>query len=125
MGKNNLLKYGKIPGDEEFRDGKRIWKTARLIELSKDIPEFDLHLNSIDISVMPWANVRSEDVRLLDVLHHIERVNNANLNYPVLVMPCGYVCNGWHRIAKAILRGKETVKAKRFEKMPEPDEIRG
>ena len=38
-------------------------------------------------------------------------------------MPSGFIADGWHRIAKAILRGDETIKCVRLKTMPEPDSI--
>ena len=43
------------------------------------------------------------------------------MDYPVILSEEGWVLDGWHRIAKAILQNQRYVKAVRFKKNPEFD----
>ena len=52
---------------------------------------------------------------------HVKKVVMADLRYPILLSPDGRVMDGAHRIAKAILTGKPTVKARRFRTWPRPE----
>lgn len=94
----------------KYKDGSG-WKATTLIQIVKEqkLKPFDLHLNSIDIGVMPFSIID-----LYDFLTHFERVRKTSLKYPVILDNTGYIIDGWHRIAKAIIIGLDTVKAYRF-----------
>ena len=80
----------------------------------KNYKIFDLPLVGIDISHMPFsANTFGQ------FLYHLKRVNDTNLNYPVILDDEGVICDGWHRVAKAYLEGRPTVKAIRLLEMPD------
>ena len=81
----------------------------------KNYKTFDLPLVGIDISHMPFsANTFGQ------FLYHLKRVNDTNLDYPVILDDEGVICDGWHRVAKAYLEGRPTVKAIRLLEMPDP-----
>ena len=96
------------------------WITDRLIAASKDLPVFDLPVKHIDISSWPWGNI--EDVA--QFAYRVKRTNDVDLQYPVIMNDKGYIMNGWHRVVKAIIEGKESVKAVRFDKTPPPDYVK-
>lgn len=64
-----------------------------------------------------------EKLTLRDMCMHMRQVQDANLDYPIILDEDGEVMDGRHRIMKALLTGAETIKAVRFEKNPDPDEI--
>ena len=35
----------------------------------------------------------------------------------------GYIADGWHRVIKALVEGRQTIKAIRIQEMPEPDGV--
>lgn len=99
--------------------GKR-WKTASLIQAARDqgCEEFDLPLSAVDLCFRPF------DAGDMDgFIYHANRVNLTNLDYPIIIDWFGRICDGWHRIAKAILEGRETVRAVRLKRAVEPDFI--
>ena len=55
---------------------------------------------------------------LRSFLGHVKLVNDADLSYPILLNEDGGIIDGKHRLAKAILDGHKTIKARRFEKDP-------
>ncbi len=96
--------------------GKEWWYVRDLVD-QLSVP-CDIDILSIDLSVLPW------DIRNFgDFVGHILNIEQADKRYPVLVSPDGWILNGWHRVAKAILAGEKTIKAKRLLKMPEPDGV--
>jgi len=109
-----------LPGENGYTNRGKKWDASTLIAASKDLPVFDLDLMSIDINRYPW---RFENWSFYSFLHHNLRVENADLKYPVILDEYGSIVDGWHRIAKAIMQGKDTIKAVRFKVMPEADEI--
>ena len=80
----------------------------------KNYKTFDLPLVGIDISHMPFSSSTFGQF-----LYHLKRVNDTNLDYPVILDDEGVICDGWHRVAKAYLEGRPTVKAIRLLEMPD------
>lgn len=106
------------PVDHTYSSRGKIWYTSRLIEYSKDLPKFDLPLKHVDLDVMPF-----DILNILDMALHTKRIISANLDYPVIMSDTGYICNGWHRIAKALIEEIKFVVAVRFEEMPPFDKM--
>lgn len=95
------------------RNGIR-YQVTDLIEASKNIEPFDLILKGIDLGVEPWGTVDMKDAA-----HHFKRVIDASLDYAVILDDCGFICDGWHRVVKAIVEGRKTIKAVRLTVMPQ------
>lgn len=104
--------------DSSFCDRGYKWKAETLYDFAKEVPEFELPLAGIDLSVMPW-NINN----IFNVAEHMARVMRADLKHPVLLDDYGYICDGWHRLVKALLLKKSHIRAKRLSAMPEPDAI--
>lgn len=98
--------------------GRKHWDLATILQASKDLPQYDLQLSAIDLNVQPW-NFNSID----GFIYHAKRIENANFDHPIIQAPWGYIIDRWHRVAKAILEGRTTIKAVRLNVMPEPDKI--
>ena len=96
------------------RDGKKYLVTD-LIEASKKYEPFEIPIAGIDIGINPWG-----DQTIKSFCYHVQRLKKCDLNYPVILDNTGYICDGWHRLAKAIIEGKETIMAVRLTVMPEP-----
>jgi hypothetical protein len=107
-----------LEGDGGFNGGGKHWNSETLWIGSEKLEEFDFPLNVVNMSFNPW-NI--DNFRWM--LYHLKRIENANLDYPIILDPDGAVADGWHRIAKAIMRGDLTIRAKKFSIMPEPDSI--
>lgn len=91
------------------------YKVTDLIEAAKAIEPFDLPLQGIDISINPWGKPC-----IKNFVFEMQRVKKANLKYPIILDNEGFICDGWHRVVKAILAGHTTIKAIRLEVMPDP-----
>ena len=90
------------------------YKITDLAEASKDLEVINLKVADI------FTNYEApNDNTLLDFIEHVKRTKEANLKYPIILSPCNFILDGKHRVAKAILGGKETIKAVRFEEMPD------
>lgn len=107
-------------GEHTYSDGTNVWDVRKLWGLAKDLPKTEVLLEDLPV----WKpeedgwNVQG----LLDFVHHVERVLNADLSYPILLSPDGWVMDGVHRIAKARLQGIRVITAIRFEVMPPPEQ---
>jgi len=102
--------------NSRFHKNGLLWEASTLVAYCKEqkYPVFNLPIAGIDLSANPF-NIA--DFR--EFISHVHRMNKTDLKYPVLLDDTGYICDGWHRVAKAIMEGKSHVKAIRILKMPE------
>ena len=94
------------------------WSVARLIELTKELPVFEATVAAIstDYTLTDKADLR-------EFAAHMKKVLDADLDHPIILAANGVIMDGRHRLAKAILEGRTTIKAVRFEVDPEPDRV--
>lgn len=90
------------------------YSVTRLIEHSKGLPVFDLPLAGIHIGEKVFKESRTARA----IAEHVKRVNETSLEYPILLDPDGFIMDGWHRVVKALVEGRETIKAVRFLRLP-------
>jgi hypothetical protein len=120
--KNNSLKNLGISVDTKtnetkFRRFGNSYSVTDLIKISSRYNTFELPIAGVDISINPWG-----DFNIKHFAYHMNRVLTSNLDYPIILDDSGFICDGWHRLVKAIIDGKETIKAIRLPLMPEPIE---
>ena len=101
-----------------YVDGDANYEVQHLIQAAENLKVFDLPLAGISLRHM----ICNGDLK--SYLYHHKRIENADLSYPIILAADGYICDGWHRVAKAILLGQTTIKAKRLIIMPEPQIIK-
>lgn len=78
-------------------------------QLSSDLPIVELRIDQMYLAyVSPCKDTFSSFVS------HCRAVNDADLSYPILLTATGAILDGKHRLAKAILEGRETIAARRF-----------
>ena len=101
--------------------GLDAWDVDRLVALSRDFPITDVDISTIgDIDAVYWFDeTRPPTVRR--VIEHIRLIDEVDAKFPIILGPDGQVMDGMHRIARAILQGRTTIRAVRFEHLPEPD----
>jgi len=90
------------------------YKVTDLIEASKDLEVFEVKVADMFIDYQA-----PNDNTLFDSIHHCRKTKEADLKYPIILSPCNFILDGKHRMAKAILEGKEYIKAVRFKEMPD------
>lgn len=97
------------------------WSAPYLYRIAKErgIKPETVSLRHLMIDMMPWENGGISSIDRL--IYHLVRIENADTSIPVIMGWDGYVMDGWHRIAKAIMEGKKSIKAYRFEKYVEPE----
>ena len=114
------------PGHKHSRiiDGQRyVWYVETLIEQAQGLPVFDLEIDTVEeLDQDCWfGSTTVPTVRR--VIAHCARILEADLSHPILLNADGSLMDGGHRLGKAILEGRRTVKAVRFDTMPPPDRI--
>ena len=85
-----------------------------LITASKDLEVIDLEVAHIykGDSVTP-------DTSLFEYARHLKLVMDSNLKFPIILSPINTLLDGRHRLVKAFYLGKQTIKAVKFDVMPE------
>lgn len=103
-------------------DGFDAWDVDRLVELSRGLPIKDVELASIDeVDSVYWFDDQSQRPTVRRVVEHARLIEDVDLSYPVILGVDGRVMDGMHRIAKALLLGRETISAVQFAIHLEPD----
>lgn len=102
------------PHNQSCRLGRNSWSVARLFELSRDLEVMEIPLNHLGIYYT------YEKLTLREMVMHMKAVNDADLNTPIILDEDGELMDGRHRLMKAMLLGKKTIKAVRFDENPSP-----
>lgn len=100
--------------EQTYQHDGNIWSVARLAMLAKD-----LEVREVPIDFLCLSDIY-EKLNLMDMVMHMKAINNADLKYPIILSECGDIMDGRHRIMKALLLGKSTIKAVRFDENPTP-----
>lgn len=103
--------------DDCCKIGGKKWLVSTLVVASKDLKPFDMPINYIDRSYFPLQY--SDNFQ--DVVNEINRVQDADLTKPIIISACGVLMDGRHRVLKAMLKGKKTIKAVQFSSNPKED----
>lgn len=102
-----------LPGEGGWTHKGYHWDSATLYRAAEGLKPFDLPLAGIDMNTLPW-----NFTRFTDYIYHAKRVEKADIKYPIILDPDGTIIDGWHRIAKAVLKGNIYIKAVRLTVMP-------
>ena len=104
----------------------RQWDLKYIWELSESLP-----VEEIDVQVLwdrrygkAWCWQHEDEVINNDFfLHHMQRVMDANLSYPIILSEEGYIFDGVHRLMKCKYLGIEKINCVKFIKDPEPSNV--
>jgi len=94
-------------GDKKYNVAAAIFESEK-IEI-KALPIADIYIGYGS----PCGN------SLRDFVAHMKLVNDADLNFPIILSQDGEVIDGKHRLAKALLTEQKTILTKRFIKDPQ------
>ena len=104
------------PLQDYYRNGDNYWSVARIIDAAKDLEPFDLPIAGLDLSYEIWSGCN-----IFDLAFHCKRVNDADLSKPIILDWDGVIADGRHRVIKAIIEGRRTIKAVRITWKIDPD----
>ena len=104
--------------ESEYQRRGLSWSAPKLYEYVKEqeYEQFSLDLRSVDIGINVW------DIKTVkDFIFDYNRVVNCDSSIPILLDDEGFICDGWHRLVKAITLGNTHIQAIRIEEMPQND----
>lgn len=99
--------------------GRDAWDVDRLIEFAVGRPVNDIELTEIWEIDSPYWFQFEETPTVRAVADHARLMEEADLSHPIILGPDGRVMDGMHRVAKALMEGRETIKAVRLGHIPE------
>lgn len=112
-----ILKFRNIePLEDYYANGEYVYSVARMISESKGLPVFDMPLAGLNLSDIIWA-----DCDIWGIAFHVHKVNEADLDYPIILDWQGRIADGRHRVIKALSEGRRTIKAVRITWKMTPD----
>lgn len=88
---------------------------SNLIHIAEDIKVEDVDIRTIN----KYDELLNRDYDTVDLVNKIKQIQEVDLSYPILIYR-GFVMDGKHRVAKALLEGKKTIKVKYLEELPLP-----
>ena len=101
---------GCFVADNTYSSDGKVWTVTNLIARAKDLEPFDLPLAAIYSGTEVWTPVGSA----YGIAHHVRRALDVNTEYPIILCQQGFIMDGWHRVLRALIDGKTTIKAVRF-----------
>lgn len=105
-------------------NGFYAWDVDRLLTLSRTFEIVDVSLGEIaELDEDYWFAGSFESPTCRKVAEHCKLIGKADLSYPIILCGEGRVMDGMHRVAKALIAKRHTVKAVKFETTPEPDYV--
>ena len=102
----------------ESAQGPLAWDVDRLVELTSALPRKMVPLSAIRELHEAWLN---SDEGPDAMLEHLRLIDEADLDYPIILSANGAVMDGRHRVAKAAREGRLEIAAVQFEEDPSPD----
>ena len=110
-----------------FRRSERgllAWDVDRLVELSAGFAPIDVLLSGIrELDETFWFDHEDLEPTCRRVALHAKLMNETDLSHPIVLSQDGRVMDGMHRVCRALIEGRETIQAVRFDVDPEPNYV--
>lgn len=74
-----------------------------------------------EVDSVYWFDGGREQPTVRKVIEHVRLIGEVNPRYPIILGGDGRVMDGMHRVARALLEGRDSIAAVQFEIDPEPD----
>lgn len=104
--------------------GLQAWDIRRLIKQARMLPIINVPLSQIrEINEPYWFQYPASEPTCRAVIEHTKLINAVSLDYPIILFSDGSVADGMHRVCRALMEGRDTIKAIRFITELEPDYV--
>jgi len=104
----------------------RVWDVRRLRRLSESLPIVPTKVSTLPcLDRVGWYGEASHCGRLTvrEVVEHARRIEASDIADPIILSADGFVFDGFHRLAYALLHNIEEVPVRQFPQDPEPDRV--
>lgn len=104
--------------------GLLAWNVHRLVELTAKLRPIDIPLEEIrELDESFWFSSEGDVPTCRRIAEHAKLINETSLEHPIICDPRGRVMDGMHRVCKAWMSGRRTIKAFKLSELPQPDFI--
>ena len=101
--------------------GLDAWDVDRLIEMTANLAVEEVDLEDLfEIDSVYWFDER-ERPTVRRIVEHIRLVDEVDPSHPIILGPDNRVMDGMHRVARALLQDRRTIRAVRLRDLPDPD----
>jgi len=101
----------------------KIWDVPALWERAKDLPTISVSIEELDeLDRVAWygADRHSGRLTVRQCVAHAKRIDEADIEQPILLSPDGKMLDGFHRLGKALKIGLTHLPAKQLPFEPTP-----
>ncbi|MEQ9505462.1 MAG: hypothetical protein RLO80_04270 [Hyphomonas sp.] len=102
-------------------NGFYAWDVDRLIRLASVLVPESIDLERISELDEAYWFAGGDTPSCRRIAGHFRLMQEADLQYPVILCAQGRVMDGMHRVTKALAMGQTTILSVRFEETPEAD----
>jgi hypothetical protein len=99
-----------------FCDGKSVWLVKDLWAAAEGLTVQQVTPDSLERR----ESIFDHPTKAKEWAAEFQRVLRADLEYPIILTPAGWIADGMHRLIKAHYLGCATVKVVRLTEMPAP-----
>jgi hypothetical protein len=93
------------------------WPVQLIWDAAHGLPVVEVPLDDPDMALdedWPWGF----PINLVSVAEHVRQAMTADLSYPVILSPTGYIVDGYHRALRSLLEKRTTLRAQKLSAMP-------
>lgn len=103
---------------------RHTWDVHQLLRSAKGMQIKPVLLSEIaELDELWWYQTSEETPTPRSIADHMKLVRDTDLSYPIILCAEGRLMDGMHRVVKALLEGREQIKAIKFPETPTPDYI--
>jgi len=103
---------------------RHTWFIQSLVKATKNLPVIDIDLKKLNeyLDENAWFHGKNKPT-IRAFIHHYQRVEQADLSFPIIFNLEFGILDGLHRLVKAHVSGHPSIKAVVLSELPEPDYI--
>jgi hypothetical protein len=102
-------------------EGLDAWDVDRLVALSADFPVIEVAVSALpDVDTPYWFDEHNPPT-VRKIAEHVRLIQEVDVEYPIILGPENRVMDGMHRVVRALLEGRPTIRAVQFSDLPAPD----
>lgn len=108
--------------DQTYSDGTYSWDVADLWRMAALLKPVEVALCLItDVDKLLDSHCWSAGpMTVNEIMEHADRVERADLSYPIILTPDGCIADGVHRVVKCLRTGQTRILAVYLPVMPPP-----
>lgn len=99
----------------------KVWLVTNLISLAATLPSFEKPIREMRAVLFNSKFPGAESWSHAELAYHYSVAMQADMNYPIVLGEDGRIMDGHHRLLKALIEKRSTIKVVQFVIDPTPD----